>query len=79
MTTIIEIIKYAFNDHVGDIVISFLSHPIADLMKAYFEYKELCSFDDRHDWTNYNGLFGCTMIGNGKVRHYLTYGCSLQK
>ena len=75
MTSIIDTIKYALNDHVGDIVISFLSHPIADLMKAYFEYTELCSFDRRTDWTKYNGLYGWTMIGpNGKVKHYITYG-----
>ena len=75
MTTIIETIKYAFNDHVGGIVISFMSHPTADLMKAYFRYKELCSFDRRNDWTKHNGLYGWTMIGpNGKVKHYLTYG-----
>ena len=75
MTSIIETLKYAFNDHVGDIVISFMSHPTADLMKDYFEYKELCSFDQRNDWTRFNGLFGWTMIGpRGKVKHYITYG-----
>ena len=44
-------------------------------MKAYFEYKELCGFDQRNDWTRFNGLYGWTMIGpTGKVKHYITYG-----
>ena len=69
MSKIIETIKYAYNDQVGDLVISFMSHPIADLMKAHFRCKELCSFDSGTDWTRYNGLCGWTMIR--KVKHYI--------
>ena len=75
MTSIIEAIKNMFNDNVGDLVISFLSHPTADLMKAHFRHKELCSFDNMHDWTTYNGLGGWTTNTNWneKVRRYKTW------
>ena len=72
MGTVIETIKYAFNDHVSNIIISFLSHPTADLMKEHIRHKELCSFDEGTDWTRYQKLYGWTKIR--KVKHYLTYG-----
>jgi hypothetical protein len=41
-------------------------------MKSHFKYMDLLSFDTKHDWLNFQTLYGFTKLG--RRRHYLTYG-----
>ena len=37
-TTIIKALNQTFDEHVGGIIFSFLSHPTSDIIRAHFEY-----------------------------------------
>ena len=61
-----------FPDVVINKILSFISHPCADLVRQHFRLIELCGFDGVNEWWKTNSLYGYTMIG--KIKHHLTYG-----
>jgi hypothetical protein len=62
-----------FDDTTANKIMTFLEHPTAKVMKGHYEYMEVLKFDPRHDWSEWQTLYGLAHVGRHD-RHYLTYG-----
>jgi len=69
----VSLVYEKFNDITASKIIQFMQHPTAEMLKDYFEYKDVLKFDTRTNWEQWQTLYGLTHIGNHN-RHYLTYG-----
>ena len=69
----IAIIQEQFEYNIANNITRFLEHPTAPMIRRFREYIDLLTFDTRHDWHNWQEVFGFARI-NGSRRAYLTYG-----
>ena len=69
----ISLLHEQFYDVIASKIMSFMEHPTAKMMKDHFEYMEMLKFDPRHDWSEWQTLYGLAHVGRHD-RHYLTYG-----
>ena len=69
----ISLVHDKFNDITANEIIRFTQHPTAKMMKGHIEYKEVLKSDPRHNWNEWQTLYGLAHIGN-RNRHYITYG-----
>ena len=62
-----------FDDITASKIITFLEHPTAKVMKDHYEFKEVLKFDPRHDWNEWQTLYGLAHLGYHNSQN-ITYG-----
>ena len=69
----ISLVHEIFNDSTTNKIVLCIQHTTAKVMKDHLAFKEVLKFDPRHDWNEWQTLYGLAHVGKNNG-HYITYG-----